>query len=196
MAARVGANKAKDGGRPVPKGGWDPMCQHMLGILAKNAKARPKLMHFCFTDTDVSQIALAKMDRVVNHPPQKAPAGGKLLDEQALCMIVQRMTSTEDQFKLTMGMVMTPQAYSNTQLIFEERVFQTFKAIQSGFMKMAFLGAWGRQGFFDTKYEYILIIIATLSLSDESVYSAFRHNLPNLSSWEAPKSLAGLLGLD
>ena len=53
----------------------------------------------------------------------------------------------------------------------------------------------GQPGFFDAKYAYILIVIATLSLEKESVYSAFRHNLPNLSSWEAPKALAAVLQL-
>lgn len=193
MAARVGADKHMAG--RLPAGGWDPVYKHFLGILAKNAKASPKLLHFYFTDTDVSQIALAKMDRVVAHPPKKAPGGGKLLDEQALRLIAQQMSTTQDLYKLALGMPMTPQAYSLAQLDFEERVFQTYKAIQSGFMKLAFLNSWGNQGFFDAKYAYILIIISTLSLSEESVYSAFRHNLPDPASWEAPKSLGGLLGL-
>ena len=194
MASRVGADKPING--RLPTGGWDPVYKHFLGILAKNAKATPKLVHFYFTDTDVGQISVKEMPRVVSHPPKEAPGGGKLLDEQALRQIVSMMTSTADLFLLTMGMMMTPKDYARAQFDFEERVFETFKSIESGFRKMNVLGQWGRQGHFDAKYAYILIVIATLSLRDESVYKAFRHNLPNLNSWEAPAALAAVLGLD
>ena len=144
LAARVGADQQMAG--RLPPGGWDPVYKHFLGILAANAKERPKLLHFYFTDLDVSGIAVAPMDRVVNNPPKKAEGGGKLLDEQALRLIVAQMTSTEDLFRLTAGIFMTPEAHSAAQLAFEERVFQTFKSIQSGFQKLAFLGSWGSQG--------------------------------------------------
>jgi hypothetical protein len=153
-------------------------------------------VHFYFTDLDVSQIATRDMPRVVSHPPKAAPGGGKLLDEQALRQILGMMTSTQELFELTMGMIMTPKDYASRHVVFDERVFETFKAIESGFRKLAFLGSWGKQGFFDAKYDYILIVIATLSLRDESVYKAFRDNLPDPSSWEAPAALAAVLGLD
>jgi hypothetical protein len=194
MASRVGADGQMAG--RLPAGGWDPVYKHFVGILAKNAKSTPKLLHFYFTDTDIGQIALASMPRVVENPPRKAAGGGKLLDQEALRQIARQMTSTEDLFRLTLGYMNTPAAYAMAQQNFEERVFETYKAIQSGFMKLAYLGNWGRQGFFDAKHAYILIIISTLSLREESVYQAFRHNLPNPESWEAPASLGGLLGLD
>jgi peptidoglycan hydrolase-like protein with peptidoglycan-binding domain len=194
MAARVGADQHMAG--RLPEGGWDPVYKHFLGILARNAKATPKLVHFYFTDNNVSRIAAASMPLVVQNPPKKAPGGGKLVHEGALRQVAQQMSTTQDLFRLAMGTAMTPAAYAASQHLFEERVFQTYQAIRSGFMKLAFLGAWGNQGFFDAKYAYILIIISTLSLREESVYSAFRHNLPNPASWEAPKPLAALLGLD
>jgi hypothetical protein len=129
-------------------------------------------------------------------PARNAKSPPKLLDQEALRQIARQMTSTEDLFRLTLGHMNTPAAYAMAQQHFEEQVFQTYKAIQSGFMKLAFLGSWGRRGFFDAKHAYILIIIATLSLREESVYQAFRRNLPNPESWEAPASLGGLLGLD
>jgi len=51
-------------------------------------------------------------------------------------------------------------------------------------------------GNYDSKYDYMLSVIATLSLSEDSVYSAFGHNLQNPASWEAPQALAALLGLN
>jgi len=51
-------------------------------------------------------------------------------------------------------------------------------------------------GNYDSKYDYMLSVIATLSLSEDSVYSAFRHNMLNPASWEAPQALAALLGLN
>ncbi len=195
MAARVGADQNMAG--RLPKGGWDPVYKHFVGILGQTAKSRPKLLHRYFTMTDVDAIADAPMARVVNNPPKTAPDGGKLLDEQALRTVADRMSSTLDLYQHTLGMPMTPQEYAAQQQRFEELVFQTYQSIRSGFGHLAYLGNWGRQGFFDAKHQYILIIISTLSLSKESVYAAFRHNLPNPKSWEAPVgSWSALLGLD
>jgi len=194
VASRVSADQHMAG--RLPKGGWDPVYKHFLGILARNAKATPKLAHYYFTDRDITRIAAASMPLVVNNPPKKAPGGGKLVHEGALREIAKQMSTTMNLYDHVMGAVMTPAAYAASQQLFEEKVFETYQNIGRGFGKLAYLGNWGNQGFFDAKHAYILIIISTLSLRQESVYSAFRHNLPNPDSWEAPKSLGGLLGLD
>lgn len=194
MAARVSSDQHMAG--RLPKGGWDPVYKHFLGILARNAKANPKLVHFFYTAMDIENIAKADMPLVVNNRPKKAPGGGWLVHDGALLQVARQMTTTLSLYDHVMGALMTPAAYAASQQRFEEKVFQAYKDVGRGFGTLAHKGNWARQGIFDAKYQYLLIIISTLSLREESVYKAFRHNLPDPKSWEAPSgSWGSILGL-